>query len=338
MMASSTWLTLIVPGISVALSRSAQGGSAAAARLAYIAGRGTLKCEWNRADAQDADLRPWQRGLLAALDLNSKSLASAPVSAVGSRLAHDGEYWMHLEPVHFAAGLDRLAYLPLEGETRILETERTALAGVLDEHLQSLGMELHTLSDGSWCARCAAAFAVETSNPDAAAAKELQLALPRGPDAGALRRLMTELQMLLHDHPVNESRARRGLPAINAIWIWGQGVVAEPASAKALPMVFADIPYARGLCALHSRPVSPAPATSDALIAAVSGSSRALAVIAADDLEPLETQWIGPLTGALSSRKLARLDFVFDGWHLQLDRTALRRFWRKALPPSEWTV
>src|SRR5688500_195644 len=106
MMSSSTWLTLIVPGIGAALARSAQGGSAATARLAHIAGRGALEREWNRGDV-DADVRPWQRGLLAALELNSQRFASAPLSALGSRLAHAGEYWMHLEPVHFAAGLDR---------------------------------------------------------------------------------------------------------------------------------------------------------------------------------------------------------------------------------------
>lgn len=335
MMSSSTWLTLIVPGIGAALARSAQGGSAATAQLAHIAGRGALQREWHRGDVE-ADLRPWQRGLLAALELKSKPFASAPVSALGSRLAHAGEYWMHLEPVHFAAGLDRLAYLPLAGETRILEAERTSLAGVLDEHLQSLGMQLHTLSDGTWCARRTPAFAVATSNPEAAAANELQLALPRGADAGAVRRLMTELQMLLHDHPVNASRARRGLPAINAVWVWGQGVVPESTLANALPTVFAEDAYALGICALHSRSAVPVPAAADALILSVAGSSRALAVIPADDLESLQAQWLGPLTAALSSRKLARLDFVLDGWHLQLDRAALRRFWRKARPPAEW--
>jgi hypothetical protein len=335
MMSSSTWLTLIVPGIGAALARATQGGSAATAQLAHVAGRGVLEREWNRGDVE-ADLRPWQRGLLAALELYPKPFASAAVSALGSRLAHPGEYWMHLEPVHFAAGLDRLAYLPLEGETRILETERTSLAGVLDEHLQSLGMELHTLADGTWCARRAEAFAVATSNPEAAASNELQLALPRGPDAGALRRLMTELQMLLHDHPVNESRARRGLPAINAVWVWGQGRVPESTPAGTLPQVFADDSYALGICALHSRSAEPVPAVCEALISAIAGSRRALAVIPADDVEALQTQWIGPLTAALSSRKLARLDFILDDWHLQLDRAALRRFWRKARPPSEW--
>ena len=245
---------------------------------------------------------------------------------------------MHVEPVHFAAGLDRLTFLPLAGEARILDTERISLDAVLDEHLRSLGMERHTLPDGGWCVRRAQACAVDTSNPEAAAANELHLAMPRGADAGELRRLMTELQMLLHEHPVNQSRARQGLPAINAAWMWGNGVVTEPSLTPVLPKVFADAPYARGVCALHSVPAAPAPANADAFIADIAGSSRVVAVVTAAGLDALETQWIEPLTSALSARKLSRLDLILDGWRLQVDRAALRRFWRKSLPPSEWVA
>jgi hypothetical protein len=336
-MSASPWLTLIVPGISAVLAQSAHAGSAAV-QLAYIAGRGSLKCEWHRGDGRDAAWRPWQRGLLAALQLRSEHFASAPVSAFGSGAACAGEYWMHIEPVHFAAGLDRLTFLPLEGEARILATERTALAALIDEHLQPLDMQLHALSDGTWCARRAQALDIDTSNPEAAAAKELHLAMPCGADAGTLRRLMTELQMLLHDHPVNDLRARRGLPAINSVWMWGNGTLAKPGSAQELPPAFGDAPYLRGIYALHSACVSPAPATARSLVAAIEKLDRALAVIPASDIESFEAQWITPLTAALSSRRIARLDLILDGWHLQLDRSSLWRFWRKALPPSEWVA
>jgi hypothetical protein len=78
------------------------------------------------------------------------------------------------------------------------------------------------------------------------------------------------------------------------------------------------------------------PVSCDALISGVAGAKRAVAVVPVTDLSVLEDQWIVPLAAALASRQLARLDFILDGWHLQLDRAALRRFWRKALPPAEW--
>lgn len=45
-----------------------------------------------------------------------------------------------------------------------------------------------------------------------------------------LRRLQNEAQMLLHEHPVNQARAARGLPLANSVWLYGGG-----ASAGALP-------------------------------------------------------------------------------------------------------
>ena len=50
------------------------------------------------------------------------------------------------------------------------------------------------------------ALDVRTVTPETAAAIPLEQAMPQGRDAPALRRLMTELQMLLHEHPVNVER------------------------------------------------------------------------------------------------------------------------------------
>lgn len=39
----------------------------------------------------------------------------------------------------------------------------------------------------------------------------------------AMLRLQNELQMLLHDHPINEARLARGAATVNAVWISGTG-------------------------------------------------------------------------------------------------------------------
>ena len=69
----------------------------------------------------------------------------------------------------------------------------------------------------------------------------LEGAMPTGPDARALRRLMAELQMLLHEHPVNQRRARAGAPEVNAIWLHGLGSVAHVQNVE-LPQAFGDEP------------------------------------------------------------------------------------------------
>jgi hypothetical protein len=47
--------------------------------------------------------------------------------------------------------------------------------------------------------------------------------MPQGERARPLRRLQNEMQMLLYTHPVNDSRAERGLTTVNAFWLSGTG-------------------------------------------------------------------------------------------------------------------
>jgi 2,3-bisphosphoglycerate-independent phosphoglycerate mutase len=47
--------------------------------------------------------------------------------------------------------------------------------------------------------------------------------LPRGPGSGLLRKLMSEAEILLESHPVNQARLLAGKPPASAIWLWGQG-------------------------------------------------------------------------------------------------------------------
>jgi len=310
--------------------------------LARLAGRGSLAMRWDRRDPQ-ADLRPWQRGLLSALDLPPERFPSAPVSAAGQMGTAAGEAggerggtWLHAEPVHFAAGLNRLTFLGLEGAARVTAAERDALRPLLADHLQASGLAL--TASGDWLIHSPQPLSVQTSCPDAAAANELEGVMPRGADAGRLRRLMTELQMLLHEHPVNQARARRGLPAINSIWPWGVGASPQ-SSAAALPVAMGQSAFLRGLYRLQDQVIQPSPNDGSTLVAALAGSSRVIAVADSDapaEVDVLERCWLVPLTRALAAGELERLDLVFDGWHCDIPRGALRRFWRKALPLAQW--
>lgn len=39
--------------------------------------------------------------------------------------------------------------------------------------------------------------------------------------------LFNECQVILHNHPFNQDRQRRGLPSINGLWFWGRGVLPQ---------------------------------------------------------------------------------------------------------------
>ncbi len=342
-MSQSSWLTVVVPGIEAQLAQAAQSPSARWPQLVRLAGRGSVRQEWSRRDPSAA-LRPWQRGLLAALQLPASQFPSAPVSAAANSDAPVTGFWFHVEPVHFAAGLDHLSFLPLHGAAGVSDAERLALEPVLAEHLAASDFALHSIA-GEWFARSERVLAVQTACPEAAAANELERVMPHGLDAGEMRRLMTELQMLLHDHPVNEARARRGLPAINAIWLWGSGVAPQASRSTApsftahiLPIAFGEAPYLRGLYQLHGCPVRSALQDCSALLTNLTRTPRAVAVVKDVDIDSLEKLWLAPLARALLTGDLQRLDLVLDGLHCDVSRSASWRFWRRPLPLSQWPM
>jgi hypothetical protein len=82
--------------------------------------------------------------------------------------------------------------------------------------------------------------------------------MPEGRDGQLIRRLMNELQMVLHEHPVNERRAAQGQRTINAVWLWGFGAPNE-AEPVELPPLAGDDEWLTDLWHLHRAVVREAP-------------------------------------------------------------------------------
>jgi 2,3-bisphosphoglycerate-independent phosphoglycerate mutase len=66
---------------------------------------------------------------------------------------------------------------------------------------------------------------LETTPPHDITEQEIGTYLPRGEDAQELIKLMTDTQILLKSHPVNQTRQQEGKREANATWPWGQGKV-----------------------------------------------------------------------------------------------------------------
>lgn len=327
--------TLIAPHIAPALARAMTERDARWPQLTRLAGLGSIEqLEYAQRVEGAHAIRPWQRALLKALDLQDAAAQypSAAVTRCGDVGERVGGFWMHAEAMHFSAGLDHLAATSLQGEGRITPDERTQLQPTLAAHLRASNLELCRTMNDEWLVRTERALDVRTVSPEAAVSQPLDEAMPKGRDAAQLRRLMTELQMLLHEHPVNLLRARRGLPDINAVWLWGEGSLTQ-SERKTLPAAFGDELYLRGIYRLNDQKVAPAV---DAAAALAHPVSRTVAVSDATDLDALETRWIAPLSRALSAGVIAHLELVLDRWRIAVSRSGCWRFWRKERPLVEW--
>jgi hypothetical protein len=323
-------LTLIAPQVAPAWRQAIAEHSARWPHLARLGGRGAIRALPPPRDG----LRVWQVALLDALGVHdSAHYPSAAVTRSGDAAERARDFWLHLQPMHFMAGLDRLTAVMLHGASRVARAELAELEPIVGAHLRAEGMQLVTTSQGDWLVHVDRALDLQTAPPEIAATSALEQAMPKGRDAPALRRLMTELQMLLHEHPVNVERTRRGLPEINAVWFHGAGEIRD-LQHYALPQAFGDDLYLRGIYRLNDSDVTAAPPDARSLLARI--NSRAVAVVAADDVDVLEAAWIAPLSRALTAGVIARLEIVIDLCGVTVPRPALLKFWRGPRVPAEW--
>lgn len=134
-------------------------------------------------------------------------------------------HWL-ATPVHFVAGLDTLRLHPA-GLLRLEATEQQALASDFARvfagsgwHLRATGRRELLLGGPPVEAR--------TADPARWLGAEPSEGMPAGPAAGALKRVGAEIEMWLHQHPVNEAREARGELPATALWAWGSTGRAPP--------------------------------------------------------------------------------------------------------------
>ena len=142
--------------------------------------------------------------------------------------------------------------------------------------------------------------------------------LPQGADALLVHGWVNEIQMLLHEHPINAAREARGALAVNSLWLWGAGQLVQPRM-QASASVWTEDPLLRGLARASGLPVYAPPASAEDWLAhAETGEHWILLDAAAtsredqasdwrEDAERLERLWFAPLLAALSARRLSKL-------------------------------
>jgi hypothetical protein len=127
-----------------------------------------------------------------------------------------------ITPVHWRIGQEITLTDPLQLELN--DAESHALFDAVCPAFDDLGWRLYWGSALRWYAAAPILRGQACASLDRVVGRNVDLWLPRGADARLLRRLQVEVQMTWHEHPVNEAREARGLPAVNSFWLSGCGV------------------------------------------------------------------------------------------------------------------
>jgi len=165
-----------------------------------------------------------------------------------------------------------------------------------------------------------------------------------GEDAATWMRRINELQMLMHEHPVNRRRAELGQPAVNSIWLWG-GSERPPLHQPPHIQLAADNLFARGIARESGIPLQDLPKHAFELLDTTGSDSHLLVVLEAcrdaaayEDLAGwqhefagVERDWFAPLVRALKQRRVDVLQlYPLNGRCYRLTRRQLLAIWKGA--------
>jgi hypothetical protein len=162
--------------------------------------------------------------------------AAAEAQKHADLAAHEtrSDAWAFVTLCHWQASTFEVSMrqIPMQGLTG---DESDALLSAMAPFFEQDGITLHPLEPGRWLARGEVFANLRTASPDRVQGRNLEPWMPSTSEAGSLIRLVSEMQMLLYTHPVNDAREARGALPANALWFSGAGVLPEENSMQPSP-------------------------------------------------------------------------------------------------------
>ena len=319
-------LRIALPWLQPALAEAVASGTLPVLEsLAWLGGRGHLRTATGVA---------WRDWLLEPLG-GTVPLQAAPAGpALATRHGQpvDGAgSWCVAHPVHLAAGLDHVRMGALEAAQPDTE-EAAALAATVNAHFGAEGPAAMAFIGDAWLLRFNAVVECATQPPDAVVGHDVHDAMPSGRDGARVRSLMNEIQMLLHEHPVNARRERARQRPINGWWLWGFGVRAQvPLAPTHGWSLRGDDAWLRSLWAESGAPEASAPQGNTLLTMSrppAAEPAQALALIDAGLLRSLATR--------VRNGEFVRLELLAGDRELTITPAARWAFWRRPSDVSGW--
>ena len=235
-----------------------------------------------------------------------KLVQDYPIAAI-SALAEDinvgNSFWLRADPVHLLLQRDCFS---LAGPVPLLVNEEHSLTIIasLNQHFNQVGLNFCIGKSGAWYLRCNEFVQIQTTLPSVAMGKNVHHFMPQGIDATNWIALLNEVQMLLHQHPVNEEREANGQIAVNSIWLSGGGinVISKPRK-NDVDLIIANNIFYQGLAKWSGLPYQSIPENLNEVFLSNYDHVR----LQFPELDNLDDVWFCALLSELKRKKINKL-------------------------------
>jgi hypothetical protein len=201
---------------------------------------GQLVCTQREHDTEGAaePHLPHERALARALgwDLTPALPWAAWSQAQAGQANPQPQAW--ITPCHWQVGMDQvLMHDP--ARLQLSDEESQQLLHAMQPFLKEDGLQVTWHSALTWHAQGDMLADLPTASLDRVIGANVKHWMPESAAARPLRRLQSEMQMLLYNHPVNDAREARRQPTVNSFWLHGAGVLPAQTPTDA-PALLAD--------------------------------------------------------------------------------------------------
>lgn len=290
-----------------------------------------------RADAQRREGAEHHRSQLArCFDVLPRGwpVAAATRQQDAGDAAHSA--WLRADPAFVQPDINSARLLAYGQALALTAADTAALLPALKPLFGDAGFTIDAPTPSRWYLRLPMGAKLPGFAAPADALGDDMLAHLPGHDGGAddhaldegrrWRALLSEAQVMLHNHPHNQRRIESGLTPVNSLWFWGAGVLPDHVR-TAFDSVCSDDEALIAFAALAKVPAADLPARWPG-----GEGDRLFDLRQLRDLGRLDHDWLMPLTEDLRAGRVQRatLDFA-DGQCFELRASQRWRFWRRPL-------
>lgn len=243
-------------------------------------------------------------------------------------------YWLRTDPVTMWADMAQVI-MTSYGFADLDPFERNEIENCIRSVLLEEGIDFHSDHPERWCIALSEPLDFDFTPLNEALGMDVADALPRHPRARFWRRILNEVQVALHNCPVNMRRRQSGRQEINSVWFWGGGFIPDAAPHYVFDTVYSNHPVTRGLAIINDcRLKKQDQAGQDEF-----GKDGRNVLIdwtpatrfAQEELERLETL-VRQLLDNLDNNLAALTLYDGSGRGRLFNRRTRRRFWRRSVP------
>ena len=300
--------TLLLP------PRARFGAQRLAPLIARAIGQGDRQALAGTQRARVFDLLP--RGWPVAAITRQRDAGDAQLSA-----------WSRADPAHVRPDINGARLLAHGDALGLSAADCEAFLQPLRPLFGDAGFPIDAPVPSRWYLRLPREAKLPTfAEPEQALGADLFEHLPEGPEGRRWRALLSETQVVLHNHPLNARRAAEGRAPVNSLWFWGAGVLPDHVRTS-----FENIHSDDDAWQAFARAAG---VTAPALPARLSPGpgSQAFDLRHFRDLAALQADWLAPALAALQARTLREVALDFeDGEGITLRAAQRWRFWRRPI-------